>query len=393
MPNTIDSTGFDKVRFQDLRAEKAQEYKDTFDNQNLKTDVRSGVGQEVSLSTKAEDDLASTLQTLLSVFNPVSAQGIHQSNLALIMNKKRQDAVGSTVDIDITTNASGATVPAGFIVSDGVNDYTTDAEIVIAPSSTASTQTTCTVTGPIVSAAGTVTQIKTPLFGVLSSTNPQAVTVGRDREPDAALRNRMMASSADSSSTVIGLRSALSNVDGVTQENVIDNTTNATDALGIPAGSVFPIVEGGSDNDIAKALITGGVAGGIGYTEPSDIPAATIVSGTYTDNNVTPPQTHTAYWARPDEVRVYVECTIQKLPNYPADGDTKIIQAVVDWVANNSTLGRDLFSSDLICPIKTVDGVGQVTVLVDIVSPIVTSVVDIEVYQLASLDSADVTVA
>ena len=75
MPNTIDSTGFDKVRFQDLRAEKAQEYKDTFDNQNLKTDVRSGVGQEVSLSTKAEDDLASTFQTLLSVFNPTISSG------------------------------------------------------------------------------------------------------------------------------------------------------------------------------------------------------------------------------------------------------------------------------------------------------------------------------
>ena len=73
MPNTIDSTGFDKVRFQDLRAEKAQEYKDTFDNQNLKTDVRSGVGQEVSLSTKAEDDLASTFPDLAFCVRPIGS--------------------------------------------------------------------------------------------------------------------------------------------------------------------------------------------------------------------------------------------------------------------------------------------------------------------------------
>lgn len=392
MPNAIDDNGFTKVRFQDLRLEKAQEYKDGFENQNLKTDVQSGVGQEVSLSTKAEDDLASTMQALLSLFSPLSAQGVHQSNLALLMNKKRQDAVGSTVDIDITTDVSGATVAAGFIVSDGVNDYATDAEIIIPPSSTASTQATCTVTGPVESASGTITEIKTPVFGVISVTNLLDATVGRVRESDGSLRARMLASSADSSSTVIGLRSALSNIDGVTQENVLDNKTNAVDALGIPAGAVFPIVEGGSDDDIAQQLIIAGVAGGIGYAKAADIPSATIVSGTYTDNTVSPPQVHTAHWARPDDVQVFVKATIQTLANYPADGDDKVKAAIVEWVADNATLGRDLFDSDLVGPIKTVDGVGQVAVLVDIVAPAVTSIVTTQVYEIFTVDTADITV-
>ena len=182
MPNTIDSTGFDKVRFQDLRAEKAQEYKDTFDNQNLKTDVRSGVGQEVSLSTKAEDDQASTFQTLLSVFDPLSAQGVHLDRLLIIMNKKRQDAVGSTAIITITADASGATITQPFLISDGVNDYAIDSDLTIAPSSSDTVEATCTVTGPIESAAGTITEIRTPLFGVVSVTNLTDANVGRNRE-------------------------------------------------------------------------------------------------------------------------------------------------------------------------------------------------------------------
>ena len=303
MPNTIDSTGFDKVRFQDLRAEKAQEYKDTFDNQNLKTDVRSGVGQEVSLSTKAEDDQASTFQTLLSVFDPLSAQGVHLDRLLIIMNKKRQDAVGSTAIITITADASGATITQPFLISDGVNDYAIDSDLTIAPSSSDTVEATCTVTGPIESAAGTITEIRTPLFGVVSVTNLTDANVGRNRESDAEARKRALQSSANESSTLIGIFTALSNVDGVIALKVIENDTDVVDSIGVPPHSVFPIADGGSDDDIAKALITGGVAAGIGYAESSDIPAATIVSGTY-DDTITG-QTFTAYWARPDDLRVY----------------------------------------------------------------------------------------
>ena len=396
MPNTIDSTGFDKVRFQDLRAEKAQEYKDTFDNQNLKTDVRSGVGQEVSLSTKAEDDLASTFQTLLSVFDPLSAQGVHLDRLLILMNKKRQDAVGSTATITITADASGATITKPFLISDGVNDYAIDSDLTIAPNSSDTVEATCTVTGPIESAAGTITEIKTPLFGVVSAVNLADANVGRNRESDAEARNRALQSSANESSTLVGIFTALSNVDGVIALKVIENDTDVVDSIGVPPHSVFPIADGGSDDDIAKALITGGVAAGIGYAEDSDIPAATIVSGTYSDPITG--QTFTAYWARPDDLRVYVNIKITKLSNYPADGDERVKQAISDYVGSTLTIGDDLYASQLYCAIQSVDGAvinvggGDYVYIGTTANPIGTTLVAATDYEVVTVGSSDVVV-
>ncbi len=395
MPNVINDTGFSKVRYQELREEKAQEYKDAFDNQNLKTDVRSGVGQEVSVSTKAEDDLASSFQTLLSVFDPNAAQGVHLDRLLVLMNKKRQDAVGSTAIITITASASGATVAAGFIISDGVNDYATDEELVIAPSSSDTVEATCTITGPTESAAGTISEIKTPVFGVVSATNLLDANVGRNRETDAEARIRALQSSANESSTVIGIFTAISNVDGVVALNVIENDTDLVDAIGVPPHSVFPIVDGGSDDDIARALVSGGVAAGIGYAEQSDIPLATIVSGTY-DDPITD-QTYTAYWARPDDLRVYVEIKITKLSSYPADGDKRVRKAISDYVAASLSSGDDLYSSQLYCPIQSVGGAvinidgGDYVYIGTSPSP-AGSVVAAADYEIITIDTADIVI-
>lgn len=392
MPNTIDTTGFNKENYQDLRAEKAQEYKDGFGNQDLKTGVQSGVGQEISLSTFAENDLATRFQTLLSAFDPTSAQGVWQSRLAIIMNKRRQDAVSSSVTLSITADASGATIPIGFQVANAAGDvvFQTIAEVIIAPSATEPAEAFSIAGGAVEALAGTLVVIKTPIFGAASATNALDANVGRLRETDVEFRPRILASSSASSSTVIGINSAISDVDGVVVVRTEENQTAAVDAQGIPPKSVFPIVDGGADSDIAKALITGGVAGGIGYAETADIPAATIVSGTYTDPITA--QVQTAYWARPDDVRIYVDVTLTKLADYPADGDLRVANNIAAWVAANAEFGEDLYAAQLYTPVQEVPGAVVVSLTIGLTSSPVDSVVSIAIYQRAAVDSADVVV-
>jgi len=392
MPNTIDSTGFSRVRFQDLRLEKAQEYKDGFGNQNLKTDDQSGVGQEISISTFAEDDLAGRFETLLSVFDPTAAQGVHLSRLAIVMNKRRQDAVNSTVTLSITADGSGATVAAGFQVSNAGDTVTfqTTEELILAPSATDDVEAISIAGGAVEALAGTLTVIKTPVFGVASVTNALDANVGRLRETDTELRPRMLSSSAASSSTVSGIFTALSNVDGAVAIDVIENATNAPSAEGIPEKSVFPIVDGGSDADIAEALITGGVAAGIGYTEQADIPAATIVSGTYTDP-VTG-QVQTAHWARPNNIQIYVDVTINKLSDYPADGDTRVANNIEQWVIDNAEFGEDLFAAQLYNPVQDVPGAVVTTLFIGLAPSPVGSTVAIDIFELAQIAAGDVNI-
>lgn len=393
MPNTIDTTGFNKENYQDLRAEKAQEYKDGFGNQDLKTDVRSGVGQEVSISTFSENDLASRFQQLLTAFDPVSAQGIWLSRLAIIMNKRRQDAVNSSATLTITADASGATVPIGFQVANAAGDvvFQTTEEVIIAPSSSMPAESFSVTGGAVEALAGTLVVIKTPIFGVASVTNAVDASVGRLRETDTELRPRLLASSSSSSPTVIGINSALSDVDGVTTVRTEENKTNAVDAIGIPAHSVFPIVDGGADSDIAEALITGGVAGGIGYAEAADIPAATIVSDTYTDPITG--QAYTAHWARPDDVRIYADVVLTRLADYPADGDTRVANNIEAWVIANAEFGEDLYASQLYTPIQEVAGAVVVSVKIGLAPSPTGDSVAVEVYQLAKVVNTDVVVS
>ena len=391
MANTIDSTGFKRERYQDLRAEKAQQYKDAFGNQELKTDVQSGVGQEISISTNAEDDLASRMQTLLSALDPTQAQGVFLSRLAIVMKKRRQDATSSTVTLSITADGAGATVPAGFQVANSAGNavFETDAELILAPSATDTVQATCVNTGPVEAIAGSLTVIKTPVFGVASVTNLSDASLGRSRETDTELRARCLNSSAGLSSTVIGISSAISDIDGVTAFKVLENKTLTPSAEGIPAKSVFPIVENGADADIAKALVTC-VAGGIGYTEPADIPAANIVSGTYEDPITG--QEHTAYWARPVSVQIYVEVNINKLASYPADGDVRVKQAIEDWVIANMEFGEDLYASQLYCPVQEVEGAIITSLFVGLAPSPTGSVVSVNVYERASVLVADIDI-
>ena len=393
MPNVIDNTGFSRVRFQDLRAEKEQEYKDGFSNQELKTDVQSGVGQEISISTFAEDDLASRFQTLLSAVDPISAQGVNLSRLAILMNKRRQEATNSTVTLTLTATAAGATIPQGFgfEVSNTAGNVTFrfEEEVVIAPSSTADVLATSIASGPLAAISGSLTKIKTPVFGVASVTNDEDASLGRNRETDTELRARMLEASSAASATVIGIETALSNVDGVTGFNVIENDQDVADPQGVPPHSVFPIVENGSDNDIAQALVTT-VAGGISYAKPADIPAATIVSGTYTDPLTG--KVYTAYWARPDAVQIYVDVTLNTLPSYPGDGDTRVKQNIENWVNENLAFGEDLYASQLYCPVQEVEGAIVISIKVGTSPSPTGDSVSVATYERASVSQDDVTV-
>lgn len=392
MANTIGTTGFDRERYQDLRVEKAQQYRDGFSNQELKTDVQSGVGQEISISTFAEDDLASRFQTLISVFDPTSAQAIHQSRLAIIMNKRRQDATQSTVTLTLTADAAGSTIPIGSQVANVGGDviFTTLSELILAPSGTGTVEAQSTTDGAVEAVAGSLTVIKTPVFGWLSATNILDANIGRVRESDGDLRVRMLASSSANSSTVIGIYTAVGDVDGVTGLTVLENDTAIVDAVGIPPKSIFPIVDGGSDSDIAKALIVGGVAGGIGYTDAGDIPAATFVSAIY--NDPITGQAYAATWARPNDIQIYVEVNLNKLDSYPADGDARIKALIESWVLENMEFGEDLYASQLYSPVQEIDGAIVVSIFVGLAASPTGSVVPIEVYERASVLAADVDI-
>lgn len=368
--STIDDNGFNRERYQDERQNIADSFNEYFPGK--RTNVQSVNGRLISLEADLVDQANAKIQALLDAFNPQNARGNLLFNLAPLMNKRRREAVKSTVTLTVTADANGATIPAGSIVSpeNGPERFVTLAEVILAPSATDTVAAESQTFGPVEAAAGTLTKIQTPVFGWDTVTNLADASVGRSLETEAQLRFRMLETSSAPSGTPEGIFAAVTGVSGVTYARVLFNKTASVDANGIPARSVFPIIEGGADADLGLALL-GSVSATAGYTTSTDIPGATFTEETVT--NPANDQSESVWFARPSDNNITVEMTIETDTNYPGDGAARIRDAIVDFL-DDWEVGKKLFSSRLYTPINTVPGIdiNSVTInTVDSVTPAV----------------------
>lgn len=110
--------------------------------------------------------------------------------------------------------------------------------------------------GPVETVIGTIQQIVTTTLGVASVNNTVVATsVGQAEETDAQLRIRRSNSvSLPSRGYLEGLIGALLDTDGVTEAEVLENVTNSTDGNGIPGHSIWAIVAGGTNAEVADAI-------------------------------------------------------------------------------------------------------------------------------------------
>lgn len=109
-----------------------------------------------------------------------------------------QEATAATVTLTFVANAGGATIPAGTVVKTGAGldaiRFTTDAELVLAPSATDTIGATCTTTGTSGNVnAGTLTRLDQPIAGLVSVTNVSAAAGGQAEESLTELEGRIPA--------------------------------------------------------------------------------------------------------------------------------------------------------------------------------------------------------
>lgn len=347
---TVDENGIVVKRYQDQREDNAQAWRDKFPN--IQTGRDSVAGQIISIQTDIETRQAAVIEAISKTFSPYDAVAEQLSRLAPLMNKRRRDAVASSVTLEVAATASGTTIPAGSLVSSATDQFATRAQVIVPPSGTASVEADAVEFGSIEADPGTITNIDTPVFGWASVTNPAAANIGRDRESDGSLRARMLATSAAPSGPPLGIYSALTAVDGVVYASLLQNRSDTVDAVGLRPHSVLPIVDGGADSDVAAALLNS-VAAGIDFNDATDVPDAsfTTVEVINPANNLP----ENIAFARPSDLFVLVEIDIVRDASYPPDGDAQIQSAVKEYI-DAVGVGVDLYASRLYSPVNTVPG-------------------------------------
>lgn len=105
-------------------------------------------------------------------------------------------------------------------------------------------------------AIGTVINQITKVLGVTSVTNPnRAIVTGEEQESDLEFRLRRNRSTAiNGQNNVDALEANLLNTQDVKDAQIWVNNTSSTDATGTPAYTIWVVVDGGSDNDVARVI-------------------------------------------------------------------------------------------------------------------------------------------
>jgi len=252
--------GIQVQTFQEIYDELAAGYRAIY-GEDINLDPNSPDGQRVAILTQLVLDAQSFGALEYNQRDPDFALGQSLNSIIKLSGISRRPATRSQVDVDVTTDRP-LTLPLDFAVEDDLGQsWTTLNAISILAGGT-------TVTlfaenfGAVEADPATVVNPVTVVIGVLSVTNTDPAVVGIDEETDQELRVRRNRSLETPQSSSTGrMFTALASLPNVTDVAVYENDTDITDADGIPAHSLWVVVEGGAVSDIVESMVknkTGG---------------------------------------------------------------------------------------------------------------------------------------
>jgi len=339
--------GFTSPEELDILAGVARDFSDAFGGA-LNTNVSTPQGQ-----------LATSLAAVIGAFNdlfvdftnqvdPAYASGRMQDAIARIYFLTRRAATPTLV----TGTASGATgviIPAGSLAkaSDGTI-YQSLSTATIPASGSVDIPFAALTTGPIACPAGSLNRIYRTVPGWDSITNTTDGTIGQYQESRDAFEERRAASVAINANGILpAIRGAVLNVPGIADAYVTENATASAVTIGtqtIAARTLYVCVEGGTDDDVARAIWTK-KAPGCGYTGSTSVTVADTNSG-----YVTPP-TYTVKFQRAASLAANFAISIANKPDVPSDAVAQIQAAVTAAFGPLARIGQTLYASSFVSPI------------------------------------------
>lgn len=295
--------------------------------------------------------------------DPNKAKGVDLNILCSLTGTLRDQGTQSNVTLTLG-GVAGTVIIAGKLVQSVVDgtQWRIDNNVTIGVGGTVSTTATCTTNGATQAAIGSITRIVNVTGGWQTVTNPTVATSGTDRQNDSSLRlERKKAVARPGNAQVDNMLGEIFAVDGVRRAVIYENDTGVTDVNGLPPHSVAPIVDGGANYDVARAIF-------IKKNPGCELHAAGTLVSVPDVYGVYPSNKRTIIYSRPVYVDMIVTVTIQNDGTLPNNADELVTQAILAYA--NGTLipeevgfntfgfdiGEDVSISRLYTPINNVLG-------------------------------------
>lgn len=378
----LTSTGFTRSRLDERLAQLKEAMRAIF-GEEINLDPDTIDGQTLGIYAESISNLDQLAEDTYQGGRPSSASGVHLSRIVQYNGIRRKGGTYSIVPVRCGGTA-GTLILANSLVTDpsGTTVFKTLEDATIGGGGTVDVDCQAATKGAVVAAAGTLTKIGTPTYGWQTVTNPTDAIPGTDEETDEALRQRRAASTATPSQAVIdAIHGAILNITDVTQARVFENDQDEVDGDGLPPHSIYCVVEGGADADIAQAIWIRKTAGTTMVGDESVVAY---------DSQGGP---HTVKFSRPQDVNVYVTVNLTTRTGWPTDGLQRIKDALVAWGLAEQQIGEELIHSRLYSPVNTVPGFSIDSLYIGTSpTPSGTSNITVPFDGLARLDSSRITV-
>jgi uncharacterized phage protein gp47/JayE len=295
-------------------------------------------GQIIGIFAKVESDTDENAVLIINQFDPDKAIGVYLDSISKLAGIVRNPATRSEVILTIVAN-SAKTLPKGFIVQDenGIDWQLTEDINLIVGTNTAEFE--CVTLGAINSPIGSISKPSQVYSEIDSYSNISPVIVGEDEESDEDFRYRRQNSTYNPSYTIVGgIESAIADIASVTIARVYENDQDVTDSNEIPPHSMWAIVDGGDNMEIAEVIarrktVGAGMKGSVEVY--------------YHDINRPNPQNILIKFDRPTIVPLYVKVTV-KGKTTGAQIDTELIKqniATLNYQIGESAVANTIYGS------------------------------------------------
>lgn len=251
----VDATGYHYADYPAFRTWLVDQYKGIYgDDVYLEDDSQDG--QFLSILAQAFYQTAALGNAVYNSFSPSTAQGVGLSRVVKINGLRRLSPSYSTATLTIVGTAG--TVITNGIAQDSLGQkWLLPASVTIPGGGSVSVTATAEQIGFVTAQANTITTIFTPTRGWQTVNNATAASPGEPVESDAQLRQRQSISTSLPAETPLDATiGAVANVTGVSKATGYENYEDTTNGIGLPPHSIVIAVVGGTDDDIANAIMS-----------------------------------------------------------------------------------------------------------------------------------------
>lgn len=324
----ITPTGYKLKTQNEWFADEQARYLDIDPQWNL--DASTPDGLKLSSDAEIWANLDEVGQRAYNSKDPNKAKGYDLDVVCSLTGTTRSQGTPSNVELTLG-GVAGTLILAGKIVKSSVDgsQWSIDSNVTVGIGGTVTVNATCTTNGATQADIGTINKISTTVGGWQTVTNLSVATPGTNVQNDSSLRlERAKSVSRPGGNQVDNMLGEIFSVDGVRRVVVLENDTDTDNFYGngLPKNSIAPIVDGGTDADVALAIFRKKNPGCKLFASGTSV----TVDDVY-DLFISNKKDIT--FSRPIYVDAIVTVTIQSDGSLPNDTDDQIKQAIVDYAA------------------------------------------------------------